>query len=75
MDDRRRLAVLALNLVAGSEQGDRHADALLADALGSHATAAQAHAYLSGFLLQVLAVERHESIEATSSRVRLLLQR
>ena len=73
MDDRRRLAALALNLVEGSEAGDEHADALLADALGSHETAALAHAYLNGFVLQLLADERQESIGATIARVRLLL--
>ena len=73
MDDRRRLASLALSLIEGSESGDEHADALLAEAFGSHETAAQAHAYLSGFILQVLATERGESVEQTASRVRQLL--
>ena len=73
MDDRRRLASLALSLIEGSESGDEHADALLADAFGTHQTAAQAHAYLSGFILQILATERDESVGQAASRVRRLL--
>lgn len=73
VDDRRRLASLALSLIEGSESGDEHADALLAEAFGTHETAAQAHAYLSGFILQVLATERSESVEQAASRVRRLL--
>lgn len=73
VDDRRRLASLALSLIEGSESGDEHADALLAEAFGTHETAAQAHAYLSGFILQVLATERSESVEQAASRVRQLL--
>jgi hypothetical protein len=73
MDERRRLAALALRLVEGVEAGDEHADALLADALGSYEAAALAHAYLSGFVLRLLADERQESIGATVARVRLLL--
>jgi hypothetical protein len=63
-----------LSLVEGSANGDEHADALLADALGTHETAARAHAYLSGFLLQLLATERGEPVPATVARVRLLLR-
>ena len=74
MADRRRLAALALSLVEGSVQGDPHADALLADALGSHETVAYAHAYLSGFILQLLATERRESMKETTAHVRRLLQ-
>lgn len=73
MDDPRRLAALALSLIEASEHRDGHSDALLADALGTHETAAYAHAYLSGFILQLLATERHESIERTIARVRRLL--
>ncbi len=73
MDDRRGLAGLALSLIEGSEGGDEHADALLADAFGTHETAAQAHAYLSGFILQILATERNESVGQVASRVRRLL--
>lgn len=73
MDDRRRLAALALSLIEGSENGDEHADALLADAFGTHETAAKAHAYLSGFILQVLATDRRQSIEEAVARVRRLL--
>jgi hypothetical protein len=35
--------------------------------------AAVAHAYLTGFVVQVLAGERREPVEATIARVRLLL--
>jgi hypothetical protein len=73
MDDRRRLASLALSLIKGAENGDEHADALLAEALGTHETAARAHAYLSGFILRVLAAERDESVEQAASRIRQLL--
>lgn len=73
MDDRRRLASLALSLIEGSENGDEHADDLLAEAFETYETAAQAHAYLSGFILQVLATERGESVEQATSRVRQLL--
>jgi hypothetical protein len=73
MDDRRKLARLALSLVEGSENADAHADALLADAFATHETAALAHAYLSGFILQVLATERSESVEQAASHVRRLL--
>ncbi len=73
MDDRRRLASLALSLIEGSESGDENADALLADAFETYETAAWAHAYLSGFILQVLASERGESVERAASRVRQLL--
>jgi hypothetical protein len=73
MDDRRRLASLALSLIKCAENGDEHADALLAEALGTHETAARAHAYLSGFILRVLAAERDESVEQAASRIRQLL--
>ena len=75
MDEYRRLAGLALHLVEGSERGDEHADALLADAFETHTTAALAHAYLAGFVLQLLARERGESVPETIARVRLLLNR
>ena len=73
MHEQRRLANLALHLVEGSGRGDEQADALLAEAFQSHAMAALAHAYLTGFVLQLLAEERRESMEATVARVRLLL--
>ena len=73
MDEHRRLARLALHLVEGAQRGDEHADSLLADAFETHATAALAHAYLTGFVLQLLASGRGESIEEAVARVRLLL--
>lgn len=73
MDEHRRLANLALHLIEGAERGDEQADALLADAFDSHAAAAHAHAYLTGFVLQLLASERREPMEATIARVRGLL--
>ena len=73
MDEHRRLASLALHLIEGAERGDEHADALLADGFETHTAAALAHAYLAGFVLQLLAGERGEPIEATVAHVRLLL--
>ncbi len=73
MHEHRRLANLALHLIEGSERGDERADALLAEAFESHASAALAHAYLTGFVLQLLAEERREPMETTVARVRLLL--
>lgn len=73
MDEHRRLAGLALHLVEGAEQGDEHADALLADAFETHAVAARAHAYLTGFVLQLLAGERGEPVGDVIARVRRLL--
>jgi len=73
MDEHRRLANLALHLIEGAERGDEQADALLAEAFESHASAARAHAYLTGFVLQLLASERRQPMEATVARVRLTL--
>lgn len=42
------------------------------EAFGTHEKAALAHAYLSGFILQVVATERSESVEHAASRVRQL---
>jgi hypothetical protein len=73
MNEHRRLANLALHLIEGAQRDDEQADALLAEAFESHAVAAVAHAYLTGFVVQVLAGERREPVEATIARVRLLL--
>lgn len=73
MDDRRRLARLALRLIEGAGKGDEYADALLAEAFDTHATAALAHAHLTGFVLELLARERLEPVEATIERVHALL--
>lgn len=61
---------VALGLAEGVARGDTDADALLVAGFDSAEQAALAHAYLSGFLLQLLAHHRSEDIVATVKYVR-----
>lgn len=69
----RQLAELALALVEGVARGDHDADALITTGFDSVETAARAHAYLSGFLLQLLADRRSETPQETAAYVRVVL--
>ena len=64
---------VALGLAEGVARGDADADALLLDGFDSVEQAARAHAYLSGFLLELLAHHRSEDIVATVTYVRSML--
>lgn len=61
---------VALSLAEGLARGDTDADPLLVTGFDSVEQAARAHAYLSGFLLQLLAHHRSEDIVATVNYVR-----
>lgn len=71
VDPRRHEAATALRLVAAAVAGDEAADSLLVDAFGSAEAAALDHAYLSGFLLVLLAdawrVPPHEAVERVAA--------
>lgn len=71
----REAARLALSLAEGAASNDSRADGLAVDAFDSVEDAAQAHAYLTGFLLQVLANERQETVQASAEHVKGLLNR
>ncbi|HEX5587378.1 MAG TPA: hypothetical protein VFZ17_08730 [Acidimicrobiia bacterium] len=73
MRDRRELARLALALVEGSLTVGDAADELFVDAFESLEEAATAHAYLAGFILEYLAVERGEQPVQTVAEIRRLL--
>jgi hypothetical protein len=64
------LAKLALALAGGVARGDPDADALVVEGFNSVEEAARAHAYLSGFLLEMLAHARREPVLATLDFVR-----
>lgn len=64
---------VALGLAEGVARGDPDADALLVDGFDSVEQAACAHAYLSGFLLELLAHHRSEDIVTTVKYVRTVL--
>lgn len=64
---------VALGLAEGVARGDSDADALLVVGFDSLEQAARAHAYLSGFLLELLAHHRSENIVATMKYVRSVL--
>jgi hypothetical protein len=70
---RRSEAQAALRLVAAAAAGDEAADSLLVDAFASAEEAALKHAYLSGFLLALLAdawdVPRHEAVERVAELI------
>ena len=63
------LARRALALVEGVARGERAAENLLVDAFASVDEAARAHAYLCGFLLQLLAEAHDENPAAAAARV------
>ena len=56
-------------------RGDEDADGLLVDAFCSLEEAARAHAYLSGWVLQLLAASRGEDMATTLAHVRETLAR
>ena len=74
MDDDRAQARLALSLVEGMLRGDAAADRLVIDTFDDLEQAVRAHAHLSGFLLEVLAEERHQTPAATARFIRSLLE-
>ncbi len=71
MDSRK--ALVALALAEGVARSDHSADALIVAGFDSHEEAALAHAYLVGFVIQLLAEERNEGVRATAAYVRRLL--
>jgi hypothetical protein len=73
MRDRRELARLALALVEGSLSVGEAADEMFVDAFESLEEAAFAHAYLTGFVVQYLAVQRAERADQTVAEIRRLL--
>jgi hypothetical protein len=73
MDPDKRLATLALALADGVARGDPASDDLLIEAFDDLAEASRAHAYLTGFLLQLLAEERQEEATATMRYVRSVI--
>jgi hypothetical protein len=64
---------VALALARGVARGDTGADDLLVAGFNSVEEAAQAHAYLAGFLLQLLAAARAEEVTATVEYVQAKL--
>ena len=73
MADRQRLARTALSVVAGVGRDDPDAEALITAAFVSHEEAAEAYAYLCGFILEALAHEGYRgSIEAAKGYVERL---
>lgn len=71
MDQPRVL--LALALAEGVARGDHAVDDLVIAGFNDLEEAAAAHAYLAGYLLQVLAHVRNEPIPATAGYIRTLL--
>ena len=72
--ERRDLAKLALALVEGSLRVGDAADELFIDAFDTVEEAVTAHAYLAGYVLQYLAVQRDETMTRTVEEVRRLLE-
>jgi hypothetical protein len=64
---------VALGLAEGVARGDTDAEALLVAGFNSVDEAARAHAYLTGFLLQLLAHTRSEDLRSTVRYVRAML--
>ena len=64
---------IALALAEGVARGDSDADGLLVAGFDSVEEAARAHAYLAGFLLELLARSRSEDVTATVGYVRTKL--
>jgi len=71
----REAVRLALSLAEGLTRNDSDAEGLVLDAFDSIEAAARGHAYLAGFLLQVLADERNESVADAAEHLRRLLAR
>jgi hypothetical protein len=70
-DDDRRRALLALSLAAP----DGRTDAELAPAFGSYEEASLALSRLSGYVLQLLAMHRDETVADTTRFVRHMIGR
>lgn len=66
----KRLALASLDLMAGDKPDEE-----LADALGSHESAAAGAAYLAGFAVQMLALHRGEEASATIRFLRAAISR
>ena len=64
---------VALGLAEGVARGDSEAEGLLVAGFDSAEEAARAHAYLTGYLLQLLADARDEDLPATAHYVRNML--
>lgn len=69
-----RSAAIALSLAQGVANGDPTVEQVLIAGFADLAEAAEAHAYLAGFLLQTLATGRSEPVADTASYVRRLLE-
>jgi hypothetical protein len=69
-----RLAEMALGLAAGVARGDEAAESLVVDGFDSVEDAVRAHAYLSGFLLVLLAKARNEDVNATVPYIESILR-
>ena len=68
--EQRALGLKALDLLSGDLDGD---EAELSAAFGSAEAVATGALYLAGFAIQVLAVERLETVEATVEHLRRLI--
>ena len=75
MEPNARLAALALTLVEGTVEGRPDAESLLVEGFADLDEAARGHAYLSGFLLTMLADARGTTVRAVCAQVRALLER
>jgi len=76
MANRVDRAKLALRIVEGIARGEPDAEALIADSFDTAIDAAEAYAYLAGFMLELLAVqEPARSVEESIARIRRLLDR
>jgi len=74
MADRRRPALLALNIAGGLSREDADAEALALAAFADLEEAAEAYAYLTGFLLQALADTAYDgSVGRAAAAVRSLI--
>lgn len=58
--DRRAMALVVLDLIGGSD-----GDEALAERFGDHEAVADGAAYLAGFAVQALALQRREPVSAT----------
>jgi hypothetical protein len=76
MADRQRLALMALNIVDGVGRNDADAEALITAAFVSQEEAAEAYAYLCGFILEALAHSGYDgSFEGAKGYIRRLINK
>ena len=68
-----RDARVALSLIEGVAQQIPEAEAMLVEAFDSQEDAAAAFAYLAGFLIEVVAASRGETVEESIRSVRRML--